>query len=86
MPLEEIRSVAAFDGGHFHFEGDHGFFVFCDYLDLCWAYAICLTPHQAQARVVIVGTKDGVAQPVSNSFSEFAEMYARDDVGLYPAA
>ncbi len=57
------------------------YYVFADYLDWSWAYAIKLRSSDV-GKVVIV---DGVStSSVADSFAEFIEAYLVDEVVLYP--
>ena len=80
-PLSKISRVDRFEEGKFHFLNDDAYFVFCDYLDFCWAYAISL--GSSENRVVLVGTKDGQPKFVANSFTEFADLYLNDEPSIY---
>jgi hypothetical protein len=80
-PLNKLTPVSRFERGHFHFEGDSGYFLFCDYLDFSWGYAISL--NGGRNEVVLVGTNDGKPRHVADSFSEFVDAYFSDDDHLY---
>ena len=63
------------------------FFVFADYLDWSWAYAIRLTADPMEGgRVVMIGTRDGVPLEIASSFGEFVDLLVRDSPRLCPAA
>jgi hypothetical protein len=55
-------------------------FVFADYLQWSWAYAIRL--GTSGNPVIFVGAEGGV---VANSFTEFVALYVQDAEALYPA-
>jgi cell wall assembly regulator SMI1 len=79
-PIAEICPVGGYDGGKYRFPSDEKYFLFCDYLDFCWAYAISFET----SNIVMVGTNSGKPIPVADSFAEFVSMYIRDDAQLYP--
>ena len=57
------------------------FFVFVDYMQWCWGYAIRLGETVGENIVVPIGK---LARPViASSFSDFVELYLRDDQRLY---
>lgn len=59
------------------------YFVFVDYLQWSWAYAIRLSNDVSQLNEVIhVGTIR--PKVIANSFSEFVDMYLKDARELYP--
>jgi hypothetical protein len=62
---------------------DH-YFLFADYLQWCWAYAIRLGPDTCPNDVILVGTLK--PQKAASTFSEFLELYFRDAKELYPAS
>jgi hypothetical protein len=62
-------------------EPDH-YFLFADYLQWSWAYAIRLGSN-ATHDVILVGTRK--PQKAAATFSEFLELYFRDSQDLYPA-
>lgn len=59
---------------------EHGFFVFADYLQLSWAYAIRLVPGRPNV-VLLIGK--AAPQRVGSSFTEFVEAYVADSPRLY---
>jgi hypothetical protein len=59
------------------------YYVFADYLDWCWAYAVKLR-SDGVGTVVIVGAK--AVNVVAPSFAEFIQLYLSDDRALYPEA
>ena len=60
-------------------------FVFPDYLQWCWAYAIHLGDSPLEPNPIIhVGTVH--PKVVARSFNEFMELYLRDARELYPDA
>jgi hypothetical protein len=64
-------------------ELDH-YFVFADYLDWSWAYAIRLTSDPLEGgRVVMLGM-GGVPPEIASSFGEFVDLVIRDSPRLYP--
>jgi len=56
------------------------YFVFADYLQWSWAYAIHL--RTSDNSVIVVGADAGV---VANSFTQFVALYVQDAETLYPA-
>jgi SMI1/KNR4 family protein SUKH-1 len=57
-------------------------FVFVDYLQWCWAYAIRLTPRPSDGgQVIHVGKLH--PKVIASSFTEFVDLYLGDDVELY---
>jgi hypothetical protein len=55
------------------------YFVFADYMQWSWAYAICLAP--SQSGILQFGTRS--PRLISNSFSDFVKAYMRDSEQLY---
>jgi hypothetical protein len=85
-PLSRVKSVVKELALHSSPMGgsaeDHLHFVFADYLQWSWAYAIRLTESAAGHNPVIhVGTQE--QRTVANSFTQFAELYLRDSKDLY---
>lgn len=81
LPLRRIRPVAEeeYPAGY---EG-RGYFVFAEYLDWSWAYAIRLADEDATGEVIHILT----LQPkrVAPSFTAFIDLYLVDSPELYPA-
>lgn len=82
-PLHKVRRVTDSDDGKYNFQDASQYYIFCDYLDFCWAYAICLATTEMFGSIVIIGTKDGVPIKIAKSFFEFVELYLVDDDQLY---
>ncbi|HEY0875844.1 MAG TPA: SMI1/KNR4 family protein [Vicinamibacterales bacterium] len=78
QPLPSV--CAAYDVPVPQVDGPDRYFVFADYLQWSWAYAIRL--GTIDNPVILVGTED--PQPVAASFTEFVRLYLRDDEALYP--
>jgi hypothetical protein len=62
---------------------DH-YFLFADYMQWSWAYAIRLGSNTHVNDVILVGTRK--PQKAASTFSEFLELYFRDAKELYPAS
>lgn len=59
------------------------YYVFCDYLDWSWGYAIELSGREGlHGRVVPVGMNEVFT--IASSFSEFVDLYLSDSPLLYP--
>lgn len=59
------------------------YFVFVDYLQWCWAYAIRLSNGLSETNEVIhLGTIE--PKVMAHSFSEFVDLYLKDARELYP--
>ncbi len=85
-PLEQIRSVndvCAATGVQAPSGQDNDrYFVFADYFDWSWAYAIDLSGDRRESqRVIHVGTLEPKA--VAQSFTEFIDLYLADAKTLY---
>lgn len=85
-PLDEVRAVPVLCGekGVPLPEGSHleQHFLFADYFDWSWAYAIDLSGRDPGRQPIIhVGTLQ--AKTVASSFSHFIELYLRDAQDLY---
>ena len=90
-PLEEYSSFeqqVALHGYSWPRTDDGGvYYVFCDYLQWSWGYAIRLAePDGAGSggRVVPIGMNEMFT--VAASFSEFVDLYLADSGRLYPPA
>ena len=82
-PIENICRVSEYDEGKFSFKEADSYFIFCDYLDFCWGYAINLNADNKENKVIMIATKDNIPIVVSKNFSEFVDAYLRDDERLY---
>jgi len=82
-PIGKICSVPSFEEGRLIFNGASSYYIFCDYLDFSWAYAINFEPEKGGGTVIAIGTKNNVPTVVAKDFSEFVEIYLRDDDRLY---
>ena len=58
------------------------FFVFVDYFDWSWAYAIYLSPEPAdQNQVILIGKEDPIK--IADSFTAFVDLYISNSPKLY---
>ena len=85
-PLERVKSVTQELSRHSSLmprnAEDHLHFVFADYLQWSWAYAIRLTDSATGPNPIIyVGTPE--PKVVANSFTQFVELYLKDAKELY---
>lgn len=65
------------------FPGAESLFVFADYLDWSWAYAIrLLTDPLESGRIFIIGKQETPIE-IADSFSDFVELYLVDSPVLY---
>jgi hypothetical protein len=80
-PLESIVRVAEYEDGRFGFSNDDNYFIFCDYLDFSWAYAISFEVLVEQ--VIKIGAENGKPIIMANTFAEFVDRYLEDDGVLY---
>jgi hypothetical protein len=88
-PLEQIRSVtdvcAAAGVQAPSGQDNDRYFVFADYFDWSWAYAIDLSGDDRESqRVIHVGTLE--PKTVARSFTEFMDLYLQDAKALYVLA
>ena len=84
-PLAEIEPVTTYAEGKSAFHGSESYFVFADYLDESWEYAIQLHCRaHCDNRVVMIGTATGEPYLVARSFAEFVALYISDDLQIYP--
>ena len=56
------------------------YFVFADYMQWSWAYAICVAPHDA-GKILQFGTRS--PRIIAASFCDFVDAYVRDSDQLY---
>jgi hypothetical protein len=83
-PLTRVCPVASYENGRLSTEDTKDCFLFADYLSECWSYAFCVGSRSLNVGVCIVGTADGRPIWIAQGFSEFVELYVRDDERLYP--
>jgi SMI1 / KNR4 family (SUKH-1) len=57
------------------------YFFFVDYLVWCEAWAIACTDHKNRGRVVVISGKQD--RFVADSFSDFVDLYTKDDTSIY---
>ena len=75
-PIERICPVVESNASAATFEDAVQYFIFADYLQWSWAYAIRLSPDgSSQNPVVIVGSKSGVPQRLADTFTAFVDLY-----------
>ena len=83
-PLAQLKTVEAIVEEH-RLEGQlhvEGYVVFADYLQWCWAYAICLDPANADyGQIAHVGTLR--PKTVARDFASFVDCYLSDCQDLY---
>jgi hypothetical protein len=85
-PLARVKSVRKESAEHKtplpEVQDPDGHFIFVDYLQWCWAYAIRLGAHPSDGGQII---HVGKLHPnvVAGSFTEFVDLYIRDDRELY---
>lgn len=83
LPLQDIRQASAYEDGKYNFKGAERYYIFCDYLDFSWAYAIQFGDRTSE-RVLLIGAADGKPHQVAESFSAFLRMYLIEDSRLFP--
>lgn len=67
------------------FRGSDEYFVFADYMQWSWAYAIRLLPTISPANeVVIIGARSAPSLRVAANFEEFVRLYLDDYRRLFP--
>lgn len=82
-PIECLCRVSEYAEGKWYFKKSEDYFIFCDYLGLSWAYALCVG-NEKNGEVWLVGAHDGKPQLIAQSFSEFASLYLENNSALYP--
>jgi hypothetical protein len=90
-PLERANTVLEEAANHLHsdewssFSGAESLFIFADYLDWSWAYAIKLSSDTLSGNPVFIIGKKKTPIEVAGSFSEFVNLYLIDSPILYGA-
>ena len=86
-PLSKIKSAGEeaglHPGGYWDFPNQDVLYVFANYLDWCWAYAILLSKDPTDDSPVFVLGKAKLPIKVANSFREFVGIYLADSPTLY---
>lgn len=82
-PIEYLCRVSEYAEGKWYFEKSEAYFIFCDYLDLSWVYALHVGDG-GNGEVLLVGTHDEKPQVIAQSFSEFVRLYLENNSALYP--
>lgn len=86
-PLEKVKTVPeearSHTNGWSHFLGAEHHFIFADYLDWSWAYAIHLSPEVSHDNPVSLIGKPEAPIKIANSFSDFIGLYLVDSPQLY---
>ncbi|HEV1994127.1 MAG TPA: SMI1/KNR4 family protein [Candidatus Acidoferrum sp.] len=85
--LSRVQTVVEAKKRHRHlpvFTGMEDYFIFSDYLQWSWAYAIRLTSEASGENSVVIVGKEPL-QTVARSFSEFVDLYLADSSQLYGA-
>jgi len=87
-PLSKIRSaaeeLAGKPEGYWDFPNRDALYVFADYMDWSWAYAILLSKDPSEGSpVFVLGMAESPSIRVANSFHEFVELYLADSRSLY---
>lgn len=80
-PLQDIDSLDNYEAGRNIIPGYSSYFLFCDYMDFSWGYAICMS--EGEQTVVLVGTRDGKPKFVADSFMSFIDAYVNDAPSIY---
>lgn len=90
-PLEQVKTVPEEAANHLHsdewssFSGAESLFIFADYLDWSWAYAIRLSTDSLSSSPVFIIGKKKTPIEVASSFSGFVDLYFIDSPTLYGA-
>lgn len=86
-PLERMRTVAedneALGRRNFSLTEEDSLFLFCDYVDWSWAYAVKTLPGTGAAEgIYLVCCRDPIK--IADTFSDFVRMYLEQSDRLYP--
>lgn len=88
-PLERIKTVPEEATNHQYgnewssFPDAEWLFLFADYLDWSWAYAIQLSADSLNGNPLFIIAKQATPIEVAGSFTEFVELYLADSPALY---
>lgn len=85
-PLSRVKTaeeeMSRLVGEHYNVQGLEAFFVFADYFDWSWAYAIHLSSDlSAQNQVILIGKEAPIK--LADSFTDFVALYIADSPELY---
>lgn len=85
-PLHRVKTaveeMSQLTGAHYNLQELESFFVFADYFDWSWAYAIYLSSNlSAQNRVILIGKE--IPIKIANSFTHFVDLYTANSPELY---
>ena len=88
-PLERMTTIAeeneALGRPFSRLTEEDSLFLFCDYMDWCWAYAVKILPGSVAAEgIYLVGCRNPIK--IADSFSDFVRLYFKDSEQLYPPA
>jgi hypothetical protein len=88
-PLENVRTLAeendSSDRGYLRIAERDSFFLFSDYLDWSWAYAVKILPGSCDAEGIYLLCCNNPIR-IADSFSDFMRMYLGKSDQLYPPA
>lgn len=79
-PLSKVVPVDSIYDGDCSFPGSNDYYVFADYLDWCWGYAVRLAPNAST--VVIIGKRDKPVL-VAETFNKFVDLYIANHDAIY---
>jgi SMI1 / KNR4 family (SUKH-1) len=87
--LETMRTLIeeneALDHHYLRLRGEDSFFLFCDYKDWSWAYAVKILPGSSVAEgIYLVCCRNPIK--IADSFSDFVRLYLEQSDQLYPPA
>lgn len=80
-PLEELSDLERCGISVRPIKGDVAYFVFADYMDRSWGYAI----DCSFGMIYMVGARSNDLEKVADSFFEFIDFYLKDSEKLYPS-
>jgi len=85
--LETMRTLVedneALDRRYLRLKEEDSFFLFCDYMDWSWAYAVKILPGSSVAEgIYLVCCRSPIK--IADSFSDFVRLYLERSDQLYP--
>jgi hypothetical protein len=86
-PLERVRTIAEDNEApalrHLRLTEEDSFFLFCDYMDWSWSYAVKIPPAPGVAEgIYLLCCRNPVK--IADSFSDFVALYLGQSGQLYP--